>query len=911
MSKFIKIIEARQNNLKNINLSIPRNKLVVICGPSGSGKSTLAFDIVYAEGQRRYIESISAYARQFLPKLDKPKVKKIEGLSPSIAIEQHSLSKNPRSTIGTTTEIYDFLRVFFARLGIPHCPQCGKPIVPQSSDQILDQILKLPEGTKFFLLSPLKENQKGSFKDLFIRLKKQGFVRIRLDNNVYTLDNPPVLDKNKKHTLELIVDRLIKKKSIAKRLADSLELALKMGEGRVKLFLVDENKSIYFSTQSHCPECKISLPNITPQLFSFNSPQGACPRCSGLGSVDYFEPHLIIPNENLSLKEGAILAWRKSKLLTKYKDIILSIGKKYKFDLDTSLNQFSPQAKQVLLYGDSNWPGVINIVEQLYQKDFYWHQQLKIFLNSHTCPECKGSRLKKEALSVKINDLNIFDITNLSIENLFSFLQNLNFSQEQEKIALPLLEEILSRLSFLKNVGLNYLSLARTMSSLSGGEAQRIRLASQLGTGLVGVTYVLDEPTIGLHPQDNQKLIQTLKELQKKGNSVLVVEHDQETILTADHIIELGPGSGEHGGEVVFQGNPQELLQSNTLTARYLKKELSIETYYSKRKPQNFITLKNVSTNNLKNINCSFPLGLLTVVTGVSGSGKSSLVVDTLYKHLAILKGEKVNNPGKVEKIIGAEQVDKVLVIDQTPIGRTPRSNPATYTQVFDEIRKIFANTLEAKKKGYTPARFSFNLKGGRCEACAGEGQIKVEMHFLPDVYITCEVCKGKRYNRETLDIFYKGLNIHDVLNLTVEEAKKIFSNHQSLVNKLNLLEEVGLDYLRLGQPATTLSGGEAQRIKLARELSKKTLPRTLYILDEPTTGLHIHEVGKLIKVLHKLVEKGATVILIEHNLDVIKCEDNIIDLGPGGGEFGGEIMATGSPAEIKNNPNSLTARFL
>ncbi|MDQ7032505.1 MAG: excinuclease ABC subunit UvrA [Desulfonauticus sp.] len=913
MPKYIEIINAHHHNLKNIDLKIPKNQLVVICGPSGSGKSTLAFDIIYTEGQRRYIESLSTYARQFLPKLDKPKVKKIQGLSPAIAIEQQKIAKNPRSTIGTVTEIYDFLRVLFARVGQTHCPKCTSLIKSQTSDQIIDQILKLPQGTKFLLLAPLKERQKGSFKDLFARLQRQGFLRVRVDKKIYLLEDMPILDKNKTHTIELVVDRLVLKENIKKRLADSVELALKMGSGSLKIVLMGTEQEIFFSTLAVCPKCKISLPTPTPQLFSFNSPQGACSHCAGLGKILYFSPEFIAPDPNLSLQDKAILPWKNTKLLNQYKNTLQKLGEKYNFTLATPLKNYSNQAKTALFWGDKQikWPGIIPILELLRKKDLFWARELNTYLTVKDCPQCKGARLKSESLSVFIEQRNIFELTQLSITALKNFIRGLSFSGSEQKIATPLQEEIINRLDFLINVGLGYLSLNREISSLSGGESQRIRLASQLGTGLSGVIYVLDEPTIGLHPQDNEKLITTLLNLRNKGNTVLVVEHDQNTIKTADWLVELGPGSGEKGGKVVFTGTVQQLKQANTLTGKYLRGELQIEKPKTRRKPTKFITITGVTTNNLKNITCSFPLEVLTVVTGVSGSGKSSLVIDTLYKHLALKKGLKVQSPGKLTKITGHELINKVLIIDQSPIGKTPRSNPATYTKIFDDVRQIFANTLEAKKRGYKPARFSFNLKGGRCEACSGDGQIKIEMHFLPDVYIQCDVCKGKRYNRETLDIYYKGLNIADVLNLTVSEAKEFFSSHSSLVNKLEFLEQVGLGYIRLGQPAPTLSGGEAQRIKLARELYKKNIANTLYILDEPTTGLHMYEIKKLLTVLNQLREKGASIILIEHNPEVIKAADFIIDLGPGGGEYGGQILATGTPEEIKNNPQSVTGRFL
>jgi len=912
MEDKIKIFGASQHNLKSIDLELPKNQLIVFCGPSGSGKSTLSFDLIYAEGQRRYVESLSAYARQFLPKLDKPKVKKIEGLSPAIAIEQQNIAKNPRSTVGTTTEIYDYLRVLMARIGTPYCPKCGNQIVSQTIDQIIDQTMSLPEGTRFILLSPLVERQKGSLQKLIASLKRQGFIRVRLDGQIYLIDELPSLNKNKSHTLEVVVDRLILKSGLQKRLADSIELALSLSQGWIKLLLLDEKKELLFSTVAVCPKCKISLPKISPQLFSFNSPQGACPVCLGLGVQEYFDPHLLAPVPGKSLSEKAVLPFT-GKLYLKYEQDLIQLGRKYNFSLTTPLTRFSQPALDALFYGDKtlNWLGIISVLEQLQKINVFWRKELNRYLNTKPCPECQGKRLKPEALCVRINGLNISELTELPITRLEQFLKTIQLSPLQSKIAQPLLAEINSRLQFLVNVGLNYLSLDRTMSSLSGGEAQRIRLASQLGSGLTNVIYVLDEPTIGLHPKDNKKLIATLVELKHRPNTVIVVEHDQETILTADYIVELGPGSGEQGGQIVFTGSIDQLKRANTLTGKYLRSELKIPIPKQRRKPKHYLELLGVTTHNLKNIDCKIPLNALTVITGVSGSGKSSLIVDTLYKHLLLAKGQKAINPGKLKKIKGIERVEKVFLIDQTPIGRTPRSNPATYTKIFDDIRTIFANTGEAKARGYLPGRFSFNVRGGRCEACKGEGQIKVEMHFLPDVYVTCEVCKGKKYNRETLEITYKGLNIAQVLELTVNEAKNIFANHSAVVKKLEILQQVGLGYLKLGQSALTLSGGEAQRIKLSRELSKKHLPNTLYILDEPTTGLHIHEVKKLLQVLNQLIEKGASIVLIEHNLDVINAADYVIDLGPGGGELGGEIIATGTPEQIASNPKSITGQFL
>lgn len=914
MKDHISIQGAKHHNLKNIDLTIPRNKLVVICGPSGSGKSTLAFDIVYAEGQRRYVESLSTYARQFLPQMDKPSVEKIEGLSPAISLEQHTSSKNPRSTVGTITEIYDFLRIFFARLGVPYCPNCGNPIQAQTSDQIIDSVMAFPEKTRFLLLAPIVENKKGSQADLFKKLKGQGFVRIRVNKEIYTLDQPPELNKNKRHTVEVVVDRLVLKKEKRKRLADSLELALNLGSGRVIIVLIDKGQEHFFSTEAVCPLCQISLPQPSPQLFSFNSPQGACPTCMGLGNLDFFEPNLLTPNKELSLCQGGIIPWKKSTLIKRYQSILDRFGQKWGLKLQTPFKHYSAEAWKHLFYGDQevDWPGVIPILEQGLELGRIWQEELSRFRQSKPCPACRGARLRPEALAVKVKDTNIEEICNWSIYKLNKWMKNVHFTGTQAEIATPILKEIRHRLDFLLNVGLDYLSLGRNMSTLSGGEAQRIRLAGQLGSGLVGVTYVLDEPSIGLHPKDNKQLISSLHNLQQRGNTVLVVEHDEQTIRSADYILELGPGSGALGGELVYAGDIEGLLEDkNSLTAKYLRRELTIETNKNRRPAQEYLKLEGITTNNLKNLDLELPLGNLICVTGVSGSGKSSLVGDTLYKHLALDKGIKVDNPGTLQGLKGSELVDRIVSIDQSPIGRTPRSNPATYTKIFDEIRKIFASTPEARKRGYSPGRFSFNVRGGRCEACQGDGYIRVEMHFLPDVFVTCDVCQGKRYNRETLDVTYKGLNISQVLDLSVRQAKKLFQTHPLLERKLGILEKVGLEYLTLGQPATTLSGGEAQRLKITRELGKKNLPRTLYILDEPTTGLHMHEVGKLIYVLQELVQKGATVIVIEHNPDVIWAADQIIDMGPGGGEFGGQIVAQGTPEEIQADHNSVTGSFL
>ncbi len=959
--KSIHIEGARQHNLHNVSIDIPRDELVVVCGPSGSGKSTLAFDIIYAEGQRRYVESLSAYARQFLPRMDKPDVEKIEGLTPAISLEQGTTSHNPRSTVATVTEIYDFLRVFFARLGTMYCPDCGRPIETRSLDEIVEEILDLPLGTKILIMAPLVVLQKGTQQDRLKKCRAQGYQRVRVDGQICLVDEVPPLDKNRKHSLDLVVDRLVVKDGMRSRLAESVELALREGGGRMVLHRLDlepGSRDKMYSTSSSCPHCGTAMPEPSPQLFSFNTPQGACPRCVGLGTVEYFEPRLVAPNKGLSLKEGCLLPWAGKKVFQRYEKALQRLGERHGFTLETPLSAFSGDAECALFFGEDEdgrpamssqglrrnwmggsvalyaqgdhqakhfnfaeqanlsvteerWPGVIPLLEKGMQYGDAWRDELSRYRQTTDCFACHGDRLSPAALSVRVDDLNIAQFCRLSVEKELEWLNSRTFAGRRAVIAEALLKELRHRLSFLCSVGLEYLSLSRTMSTLSGGEAQRIRLASQLGSGLVGVTYVLDEPSIGLHPRDNARLLRTLRSLQGRGNTVLVVEHDEATICEADTVVELGPGSGVLGGNVTFTGSVPELLQSETLTARYLRGDVSVPIPEKRRAPKGWLTLRKVTTNNLKGMDVSFPLGVLTCVTGVSGSGKSSLVVDTLYKHLAVHLGQRVDTPGFIDGMEGAEGIERLVAIDQTPIGRTPRSNPATYTKIFDEIRQIFAMTPDARRKGYNAGRFSFNVKGGRCETCGGAGQIQVEMHFLPDVMVTCDVCQGLRYNHETLEVRYKGLNISEVLNLTVHEAREFFASYPSLERRLGILEDVGLEYLHLGQAATTLSGGEAQRIKISRELGKRSLPGTFYVLDEPTTGLHMHEVGKLISVLHTLVDKGASVVVIEHNTDFILSADYVLDMGPGGGEGGGRIIARGTPEEIAQDPNSVTGEFL
>ena len=938
---------ARQNNLKN------SNELVVVCGPSGSGKSTLAFDIVYAEGQRRYVESLSAYARQFLPKMDKPLVDKIEGLSPAISLEQQTTGRNPRSTVGTVTEVYDFLRVFFARLGSMYCVKCGTPIEARASDEIIADIMDLPQGSRLVLLAPLVEMQKGTHQDRFKKLKADGFVRVRVatlgeEKKIYTLDEAPELDKNKKHSIDLVIDRLVIKEDMRTRLADSVELALKYGEGRI-IVSCEGREDVVHSTDSVCPKCHTTMPVPSPQLFSFNSPQGACPQCAGIGTVATFDSQLIAPDESLSLAEGALAPFSSPYTWKQIEKPLAELGRRHGFTLNTPLKDFSEEAKKALFHGEAggvnrtgslrrnfmggtslnraldesasgnaHWSGVMYLLERFMAHGDAWSEILSKYSYAVDCPQCRGARLRPEALCVKVGKAHVknpaaeYNIYEFCIAKALAWLESLEFTGRHAIIAEPLLKELTHRLSFMLNVGLDYLSLARSMITLSGGESQRIRLASQLGSGLVGVTYVLDEPSIGLHPRDNERLIQTLRSLQNRGNTVLVVEHDEATIREADTILELGPASGANGGELVFAGTVQELYKNaHSLTAKYLRGDMKVPLPDERREPKEFLILKGVTTNNIKNIDCAIPLGLLTCVTGVSGSGKSSLVIDTLYKHIAMHCGIKVDQPGEVKRIVNIDKIERVVSIDQSPIGRTPRSNPATYTKIFDEIRNIFAMTQDAKRRGYKAGRFSFNVAGGRCETCKGDGQIRVEMHFLPDIFVQCDVCKGQRFNRETLEVRYKDKNIAEVLDMTVSEARQFFENYPSLERRLAMLESVGLGYIRLGQPATTLSGGEAQRIKISRELGKRSLPNTVYILDEPTTGLHMHEVGKLVTVLHQLVERGASVVVIEHNTDVILASDYVIDIGPGGGENGGTIISEGTPEAIMADPASVTGKFL
>ena len=933
--QYIKIRGANENNLKNIDVDIPRNELVVLTGLSGSGKSSLAFDTIYAEGQRRYMESLSSYARQFLGQMEKPDVESIEGLSPAISIDQKSTNHNPRSTVGTVTEIYDYFRLLYARVGIPHCPKCGREIAKQSVDQMVDQIMALPERTKIQLLAPVVRGRKGTHAKLFERAKKSGYVRVRVDGNMYELSEEIILDKNIKHNIEIIVDRLVVKPGIEKRLTDSVENVLQLAEGLLLVDVID-GEPMNFSQSFSCPVCEISIDEIEPRSFSFNNPFGACPECFGLGYKMEFSEELMIPDPSLSINQGAIavLGWQSCTDKSSFTRAILdALCKEYHFDLDTPFEDYPKEIHDILIYGTDGkevkvyykgqrgegiypvaFEGLIKNVERRYREtgSQTMKAEYETFMNITPCSACKGQRLKPGALAVTVGDKNISEVTTLSIERLQKFLDELQLTETQQLIGNQILKEIKARISFLMDVGLDYLTLARATGTLSGGEAQRIRLATQIGSGLVGVAYILDEPSIGLHQRDNDKLLATLKHLRDLGNSLIVVEHDEGTMLAADYIVDIGPGAGEHGGQVVAVGNAQEIMKNpNSVTGAYLSGKIRIPVPTERKKPTGYLKVVGAQENNLKNIDVKFPLGVMTCVTGVSGSGKSSLVNQILYKRLARDLNRARTIPGKHKRIEGLEQVDKVINIDQSPIGRTPRSNPATYTGVFDLIRDLFAGTPDAKARGYKKGRFSFNVKGGRCEACAGDGILKIEMHFLPDVYVPCEVCGGKRYNRETLEVRYKGKNIYDVLNMTVEEAVDFFENVPSIRRKMETLRDVGLSYIRLGQPSTELSGGEAQRIKLATELSKRSTGKTVYILDEPTTGLHFADVHKLTEILRRLSGDGNTVIVIEHNLDVIKTADYIIDIGPEGGDRGGTVVASGTPEEVAKNPDSYTGKYI
>ncbi|MDO5337402.1 MAG: excinuclease ABC subunit UvrA [Eubacteriales bacterium] len=932
---FIKIRGANVNNLKHLNVDIPRNELVVLTGLSGSGKSSLAFDTIYAEGQRRYMESLSSYARQFLGQMEKPDVELIEGLPPAISIDQKSTNRNPRSTVGTVTEIYDYFRLLYARIGIPHCPKCGREISRQSVDQMVDQIMALPERSRIQVLAPVVRGRKGTHAKLLDQARKSGYVRVQIDGSLYELTEEIRLDKNLKHNIEIVVDRLVVKPGIERRLTDSIETVLDLSDGLLMIDRMD-GTVMTFSQSFSCPDCGISVEEIEPRSFSFNNPFGACPDCAGLGYRMEFSPELMIPDRSLSIEEGAIAVtgWQSCTDKGSFTRAILdALSAEYGFSLSVPFQDYPQDIQDMLLYGtngrsvkvhykgqrgegvyDVAFPGLIKNVEQRYREtgSELMKQEYESYMNITPCPACKGRRLKKGALAVTVGGLNIYEITSMSIEKLTEFMRNLSLTEQQNLIGKQILKEIRSRIQFLMDVGLEYLTLARATGSLSGGEAQRIRLATQIGSGLVGVAYILDEPSIGLHQRDNDKLLKTLLHLRDMGNSLIVVEHDEDTMRAADCIVDIGPGAGEHGGELVAMGKAEDLIQNeNSITGAYLGGRRKIPVPKTRRTPSGWLKVKKAEENNLKNIDVSFPLGVFTCVTGVSGSGKSSLVNEILYKYLAKVLNRAHTIPGKNAGIEGAEQLDKVINIDQSPIGRTPRSNPATYTGVFDQIRDLFASTADAKARGYKKGRFSFNVKGGRCEACAGDGIIKIEMHFLPDVYVPCEVCRGRRYNRETLEVKYKGKSIYDVLNMTVEEALGFFDAVPSIKRKIQTLYDVGLSYIRLGQPSTELSGGEAQRIKLAAELSRRSTGRTIYILDEPTTGLHFADVHKLIEILHRLADGKNTVIVIEHNLDVIKTADYIIDIGPEGGDRGGTVIAKGTPEEVAKNPVSYTGQFV
>ena len=932
---FIRIRGANVNNLKNLSVDIPRDKFVVFTGLSGSGKSSLAFDTIYAEGQRRYMESLSSYARQFLGQMEKPDVESIEGLPPAISIDQKSTNRNPRSTVGTVTEIYDYFRLLYARVGIPHCPKCGREIKKQTVDQMVDSIMSFPERTKIQLLAPVVRGRKGTHAKLLEQAKRSGYVRVQIDGNLYELSEEISLDKNIKHNIEIVVDRLIVKPGIEKRLSDSIETVLNLAEGLLMVDTMDGNIH-NFSQSFSCPDCGISVDEIEPRSFSFNNPFGACPDCLGLGYKMEFDIDLMIPDRSLSILDGAIVVtgWQSCTNEGSFSRAILdALAREYDFSLATPFEEYPEKIQDILINGtnghsvkvyykgqrgegvyDVAFPGLIRNVEQRYREtgSDAMKQEYESFMRITPCKTCKGQRLKKESLAVTVADKNIYEVTNLSIEKLKAFLADMQLSEQQQLIGRQILKEIRARVSFLSDVGLDYLSLGRATGTLSGGEAQRIRLATQIGSGLVGVAYILDEPSIGLHQRDNDRLLGSLMKLRDLGNSLIVVEHDEDTMRAADCIVDIGPGAGEHGGQLVAMGTAEDLMKNeDSITGAYLSGKLKIPVPLERRKPTGFLTVKGAAENNLKNIDVKIPLGIMTCITGVSGSGKSSLINEILYKRLARDLNLARVIPGKHKDILGTDQLDKVINIDQSPIGRTPRSNPATYTGVFDQIRDLFAATADAKAKGYKKGRFSFNVKGGRCEACSGDGIIKIEMHFLPDVYVPCEVCKGKRYNRETLEVKYKDKNIYDVLNMTVEEALTFFENVPSIKRKIQTLYDVGLSYIRLGQPSTELSGGEAQRIKLATELSKRSTGKTIYILDEPTTGLHFADVHKLVEILKRLSEGGNTVVVIEHNLDVIKTADYIIDIGPEGGDKGGTVVAQGTPEEVAQSPVSYTGKYV
>ena len=933
--RFIRIRGANENNLKNLSVDIPRDQFVVLTGLSGSGKSSLAFDTIYAEGQRRYMESLSSYARQFLGQMEKPDVESIEGLPPAISIDQKSTNRNPRSTVGTVTEIYDYFRLLYARVGIPHCPKCGREIRKQTVDQMVDQIMTLPERQKIQLLAPVVRGRKGTHVKLLDQARRSGYVRVQIDGNLYELSEEIKLDKNIKHNIEIVVDRLIVKPGIEKRLSDSIETVLDLADG---LLVVDtmDGKLLNFSQSFSCPDCGISIDEIEPRSFSFNNPFGACPQCLGLGYKMEFDIDLMIPDKKRSINEGAIavLGWQSCTTQGSFSRAILdALAREYEFSLDTPFCEYPKKVQDILIHGtgghsvkvyykgqrgegvyDVAFPGLIRNVEQRYREtgSEAMKQEYESFMRITPCTTCKGQRLKKESLAVTVADKNIYEVTNMPVQKLQGFLRDLKLSKQQELIGRQILKEIRARVGFLAEVGLEYLSLGRATGTLSGGEAQRIRLATQIGSGLVGVAYILDEPSIGLHQRDNDKLLGALMRLRDLGNSLIVVEHDEDTMRAADCVIDIGPGAGEHGGQLVAMGTAEDLMKNEqSVTGAYLSGRLKIPVPEVREEPTGFLHIKGAAENNLKHIDVDIPLGVMTCITGVSGSGKSSLINEILYKRLARDLNRARVIPGKHDDILGIDQLDKVINIDQSPIGRTPRSNPATYTGVFDQIRDLFAATADAKAKGYKKGRFSFNVKGGRCEACSGDGIIKIEMHFLPDVYVPCEVCKGKRYNRETLEVKYKGKSIYDVLNMTVEEALTFFENVPSIRRKIETLYDVGLSYIRLGQPSTTLSGGEAQRIKLATELSKRSTGKTIYILDEPTTGLHFADVHKLIEILRRLSEGGNTVVVIEHNLDVIKTADHIIDIGPEGGDRGGTVIARGTPEEVAENPVSYTGKYV